>query len=115
MKEIRTVNGKHDARCKTCLGAVYRLWVTDDAPPAGCCEGHDSEPWKCGHIYNRLVSVVIREDHIKKPLEPEQEYLLALLGPKAAEIMSDIRAQKWPPRYNSKPKEPDYSTLRSVQ
>lgn len=30
MKEIRTLNGKFDARCKVCFRAVYRLWVTDE-------------------------------------------------------------------------------------
>lgn len=115
MKEIRTINGKFDARCKVCFRAVYRLWVTDEAPPTGCTEGHDDEPWRCGSVYNSLVSIVIRLDHMDKPLVEEQEYLLKLLGPKAAEIMADIRAQRWPPRYQSRPKEPDYSITRNVQ
>lgn len=115
MKEIRTINGKFDARCKVCFGAVYRLWVTDEPPPAGCTEGHDQEPWKCGSIYNRLVSIVIRLDHMNGTLTEEQDYLVKMLGPKADEIMADIRANKWPPRYRSKPKEPDYSSNRVVQ
>ena len=114
MRELRTLNDKFDARCKVCMGAVYRLWVTDEAPPAGCAEGHDSEPWRCGTVYNRLVSIVIRLDHMDKTLEPEQEHLLAVLGVKGEQIMADIRAQKWPPRYNSRPKEPDYSTGRTT-
>lgn len=113
--EIRTIGGKHDARCKVCMKAVYRLWVTDEPPPAGCSEGHDAEPWRCGSVYMGLVSIVIRHDHMNKPLVPEQEYLLSLLGPKADEIMADIRAQVWPPRYQSKPREPDWSATRSVQ
>lgn len=114
MKEIRTLNGKFDARCKTCLGAVYRLWVTDEQPPAGCTEGHDSEPWRCGTVYTRLVSVVIRLDHMDGTLTPDQEYLVKALGAKGEQIMADIRAQKWPPRYQSKPKEPDYSASRTA-
>ena len=115
MKEIRTLNGKFDARCKVCFRAVYRLWVTDETPPSGCDEGHDSEPWRCGAVYNSLVSIVIRLDHMDKTLTEDQEYLLALLGSKADEIMADIRAHRWPPRYQSKPKDADYSTGRTLQ
>lgn len=114
MKEVRTLNRKFDARCRICRAAVYQLWVTDEPPPAGCCEGRDQEPWRCGTVYTRLVSIVIKLDHMDGTLTPDQEYLLKLLGPKAEQIMTDIRAQKWPPRYTSEPKEPDYSTSRTA-
>ena len=113
MKEIRTLNGKFDARCKSCLKAVYRLWVTDEPPPAGCSEGHDDDISKCGSVYNSMVSVVIRQDHLKQPLVPEQEFLLQQLGSKADAMLAHIRAGGEPPSY--KPKEPNYSTSRTVQ
>jgi len=101
-----TLNGKFDARCRECLRAVYCLWVSDEPPPRGCSDGHDDEIWKCPTVYNALVAIVVRLDHRGGDLHPAQTYLLKRLGPKATEIMADIRAGKSPPNYRSK--EPRY-------
>ena len=106
MKSGRTLNGKHDARCHHCLRHAYALWVSDEPPPTGCAEGQDADISKCGHVYAALVSVVIREDHLKKPLTPEQEYLIKLLGPKAGALLAPTRSGAIPPSH--KPKEPIY-------
>jgi hypothetical protein len=104
MKEARTLNGLFDARCQHCLRAVYRL--CKERPPKGCAEGHDDDISKCGAVYNALVGIVIRQDHLKQPLVEEQTFLLAQLGPKADELLAHIRSGKEPPHHKSL--EPDY-------
>jgi len=112
-KPETTLNGKFDARCCTCLRAVYCLWVDDKAPPPGCSDGHDDEPWKCSAVYMALVAIVFITDHGDGTLHPTHEYLLKLLGPKADEIMADIRAGKVPT--NFKPKPPRYDLARPTR
>ena len=112
MKEIRTLNGKFDARCKRCFKAVYRFWVDDRPPPSGCTEGHDDEIAMCGAVWNALVSVVIAQDHLRRDLAPEEAFLLAELGDKANALMADIRAGK--PAPNHKPTEPRYDQTGAV-
>lgn len=106
LPEIRTLNGKYDARCRLCLRAAWRMWMADEPHGGGCVEGQDDDISRCGAVYNALVSIVIREDHLKKPLDPLQTYILNLLGPKAAVMLANIRAGKAPP--NHRPKEPRY-------
>jgi hypothetical protein len=50
-----------------------------------------------------MVGVVLREDHLKKPLSDEQVYLLKLLGTKAERLLAHIRAGGEPPRHRPKP------------
>lgn len=106
----QTITGKFDARCQHCLRAVYRLWIADTPPPTGCSDGYDHDISKCSTVYNALVSIVIRQDHLLKPLTPEQDYILNLLGAKAAPILSHIRSGAEPPHH--KLREPDYNARR---
>lgn len=103
----KTLNGKYSSLCHTCGRIVYQLWVSDEPPPWGCSVGHDAEPWKCGTVYNALVSIVIGLDHMNRQPDERQRALLELLGEKrSAEMMAHIRAGKEPPGH--RPKEPDY-------
>lgn len=106
MKEIRTIGGKHDARCRRCFRAAYSLWVDDGPPPTGCAEGQDHDISRCGHVYSSLVSIVIARDHIHRELQPYEVFLLNELGSRADEIMAGIRAHKPPP--GNQPLEPKY-------
>ena len=92
-----TLNGKFDARCVSCGCAPYVLWISDEPPPPGCAEGHDADISRCGWVYNRLVSLVIRQDCLKQPLAPQHEDILRRLGPKAEPILARIRAGAMPP------------------
>lgn len=106
MKDIKTLNGKFDARCRRCLMVVYRGWIDDRPPPVGCAEGEDADISQCGAVYNALVSVVIGQDHVKRELIDREIFLLAELGERGTALMADIRAHK--PIKNRKPKEPIY-------
>lgn len=112
MKEIRTINGKFDARCRLCSKAAFRLWIDDTPPPSGCGEGHDDDISKCGHVYNALVAIVIGLDYLKRELRPEEDFLLGQLGEAGERLMVDIRAGKEPPR--NEPREPRYDAPRGV-
>ena len=104
----KTLNGKFSSLCHTCGRIVYQLWVSDEAPPWGCTEGHDSEPWKCGAVYNTLVGIVIGQDHFSREPDERQRAVIQLIGEKrATEMMAGIRAGKSPPGH--RPKEPNYN------
>ncbi len=104
---FKTLNGKYSSLCHSCGRIVYNLWVTDEAPPLGCCEGHDDAIWKCGTVYNALVAMVIGIDHFNRAPDERQEALLTSLGEKrVAKMMAHIRSGKEPPHH--KPKEPSY-------
>jgi hypothetical protein len=104
---FRTLNGKYSSVCGSCLRIVYNLWVSDEPPPAGCCEGHDDAIWKCGTVYNALVAMVIGIDHFNRAPDDRQEALLKMLGEKrVAEMFAHIRSGKEPPSY--RPREPSY-------
>lgn len=104
---FKTLKGDHSSLCHTCGRIVYQLWVSEEAPPWGCCEGHDSEPWKCGHVYAALVAMVIGIDHFNRAPDERQEALLQLLGEKrVGEMFAFIRSGAQPKSH--RPKEPDY-------
>lgn len=107
---FKTPNGKYSSLCHSCDRIVYNMWMTDDPPPFGCCEGHDLEIWKCGVVYNAMVAVVIGLDHFSREPDERQKALLVSLGEKrAAEMMANIRSGKEPPNY--KMKEPNYQNV----
>jgi len=107
---FKTLNGKYSSLCHSCGRIVYNMWISDEAPPLGCSEGHDDAIWKCGAVYTALVAIVIGIDHFNRAPDERQESLLAMLGEKrAAKMMANIRAGKAPP--NHKPKEPSYKGM----
>lgn len=112
----RTINGKFDARCVVCGMAVYRLWVDSEPPPPGCSDGLDSEPWRCSAVYNRLVSIVIAQDHLKKPIGEASERLLQTLGVKGEELLAHIRSgsspESWEKLHGKRRFPPEYSDVR---
>ena len=104
---FKTLNGKYSSLCHSCGRIVYNLWISDEAPPLGCCEGHDNAIWKCGTVYNALVIIVIGIDNFNRAPDKRQEELLTLLGKKrVAKMMAHIRSGKEPPHY--KPTDPSY-------
>lgn len=108
-RHFKTPNGKHSSLCHSCGRIVYNLWVTDEPPPLGCCEGHDAQIWKCGTVYNACVSIVIRLDHLKKPLVESQQELLRVLGSHGDKLLAHIRSGALPPGHE--PKEPTYGMI----
>lgn len=107
---FKTLNGKHSALCHSCGRIVYNLWVSDEAPPLGCAEGHDDEMWKCGHVYTALVAIVIGIDHFNRQPDVRQQQLLEQLGDHGPRIMEHVRSGKMPPSYS--PKEPRYGAAQ---
>lgn len=108
-RRATTLNGKYSSQCGVCGLAVYCLWVDENPPPIGCAEGHDSTPWKCGHVLSTLQMAVISIDYLGGQLLPHHEHIIRIVGQERADaIMAYIREHNQTPP-SGKMRDPDYS------